>query len=269
MQAAASGSPGRADRIDADPGHLLVVAADGDDVVGALQLSFVPGLSRGGALRGQLEGVRVRADRRGSGLGGGLLWWAVTECRRHGCALVQLTTDRSRAEAHRFYEGLGFRHRTPATSCRCERPARTRPGRLRSPTLGAVSGQQIDPGVIELAGRVFDLARGGHTDELAAYVDAGVPANLTNDKGDTLLILAAYHGHPETVAALLARGADHARANDRGQTALAAAVFKQSAEAVQALLRAGADPDAGGPSAREMARFFDLPAMAALLDGAA
>lgn len=134
---------------------------------------------------------------------------------------------------------------------------------------GGVSGQQIDPEVIELAGRVFDLARGGYTEELSAYLDAGVPANLTNDKGDTLLILAAYHGHPGTVAALLARGADHARANDRGQTALAAAVFKQSTETVQALLAAGADPDAGGPSAREMATFFDLPAMAALLDGRA
>ena len=130
-----------------------------------------------------------------------------------------------------------------------------------------MSDQPIDPEVIELAGRVFDLARGGYTDELSAYLDAGVPANLTNDKGDTLLILAAYHGHPATVAALLERGADHGRANDRGQTALAAAVFKQSAETVQALLAAGADPDAGGPSAREMATFFDLPAMAALLDG--
>ncbi|RBY98143.1 ankyrin repeat domain-containing protein [Blastococcus sp. TF02-8] len=132
-----------------------------------------------------------------------------------------------------------------------------------------MSGQQIDPDVIELAGRVFDLARGGYTEELAAYLDAGVPANLTNDKGDTLLILAAYHGHPATVRALLAHGADHGRANDRGQTALAAAVFKQSAETVQALLAAGADPDAGGPSAREMATFFDLPAMAELLDGRA
>ncbi|MGY1722675.1 ankyrin repeat domain-containing protein [Blastococcus sp. SYSU DS0533] len=129
-----------------------------------------------------------------------------------------------------------------------------------------MSGQPIDPGVIELAGRVFDLARGGHTDELSAYVDAGVPVDLTNDKGDTLLILAAYHGHSGTVAALLERGADHARANDRGQTALAAAVFKQSAGTVQHLLAAGADPDAGGPSARETAAFFDLPAMTALLD---
>jgi ankyrin repeat protein len=130
-----------------------------------------------------------------------------------------------------------------------------------------VNGEPIDPGVIELAGRVFDLARGGYTDELAAYVDAGVPVDLTNDKGDTLLILSAYHGHAEAVAALLARGADHSRVNDRGQTALAAAVFKQSTESVRHLLGAGADPDAGGPSARATAAFFDLPAMTRLLEG--
>jgi uncharacterized protein len=129
-----------------------------------------------------------------------------------------------------------------------------------------VSGEPIDPGVIELAGRVFDLARGGHTEELVAYVDAGVPVNLTNDKGDTLLILAAYHGHPETVGALLDRGADHSRANDRGQTALAAAVFRRSADTVGRLLAAGADPDAGGPSARATAQFFELPEMTGLLD---
>ena len=97
----------------------------------------------------------------------------------------------------------------------------------------------------------------------------GVPVNLTNDKGDTLLILAAYHGHPETVAALLDRGADHDRVNDRGQTALAAAVFRQSEPAVAALLAAGADADAGIPSARATAVFFELPAMAALLDARA
>ena len=130
-----------------------------------------------------------------------------------------------------------------------------------------MSGAPIDPGVVELAGRVFDLARGGYTDELVAYVDAGVPANLTNDKGDTLLILAAYHQHAGTVAALLERGADHSRINDRGQSALAAAVFRQSTEAVQHLLAAGADPDAGEPSARATAAFFDLPAMTDLLAG--
>ncbi len=123
----------------------------------------------------------------------------------------------------------------------------------------------IDPGVIELAARVFDLARGGVTEELAAYVDAGVPANLTNDKGDTLLVLAAYHGHPDTVAALLEHSADHSRVNDRGQTPLAAAVFKQSAETVRILVAAGADPDAGQPSARATAQFFELPEMTALL----
>jgi ankyrin repeat protein len=131
-----------------------------------------------------------------------------------------------------------------------------------------VNEQPIDPGVIELAGRVFDLARDGRTDDLTGYLDAGVPVNLTNDKGDTLLILAAYYGNPETVAALLARGADHSRVNDRGQTALAAAVFKQSSETVTHLLAAGADPDAGGPSARATAAFFELPAMTELLDTA-
>jgi ankyrin repeat protein len=125
--------------------------------------------------------------------------------------------------------------------------------------------EPIDPGVIELAQRVFGLARSGETEELAAYLDAGVPANLTNEKGDTLLILAAYHGHPETVAALLERGADHGRVNDRGQTPLAAAVFTQSADTVRALVEAGADPDAGQPSARATAQFFELPEMAALL----
>jgi GNAT superfamily N-acetyltransferase len=96
------------DVIDADPSELLVVAEDGDDVVGTLQLSFLPGLSRGGALRAQIEAVRVRADHRGRGLGAVLLQWAVDRARRQGCALVQLTTDKSRRDAHRFYERLGF-----------------------------------------------------------------------------------------------------------------------------------------------------------------
>jgi ankyrin repeat protein len=126
--------------------------------------------------------------------------------------------------------------------------------------------EPIDPGVIALAAKVFDLAREGDTEQLAAYLDAGVPANLTNDKGDTLLILAAYRGHTDAVAALLERGADHSRANDRGQTPLAAAVFKQSADTVRALMAAGADPDAGQPSARATAQFFELPEMTRLLE---
>ncbi|MFI6131345.1 MULTISPECIES: ankyrin repeat domain-containing protein [unclassified Micromonospora] len=120
---------------------------------------------------------------------------------------------------------------------------------------------ELDAETVAFAHRMFDLARAGETAELAANVDAGLPVNLTNAKGDTLLILAAYHARPETVAALLDRGADPDRVNDRGQTALAAAVFRQNAAAVRALLDAGADPDHGAPSAVETARFFTLPEM--------
>ena len=112
---------------------------------------------------------------------------------------------------------------------------------------------------------LFELARGGDTEELTAAIDAGVPVNLTNSTGDTLLILAAYHAHPDTVRALLDRGADSARVNDRGQTALAAAVFRQSADSVNQLLAAGADPALGTRSALDIARFFELPEMLELL----
>jgi hypothetical protein len=120
--------------------------------------------------------------------------------------------------------------------------------------------------LLEVARRMFDLARSGDTEELVSYLDRRAPVNLTNEKGDTLLLLAAYHGHAETVAALLARGADHARVNGMGQTALAAAVFKESTEIVGRLLAAGADPDLGGQSARATAEFFELAAMTELLD---
>ncbi|WP_406388541.1 ankyrin repeat domain-containing protein [Streptomyces sp. NBC_00887] len=113
-----------------------------------------------------------------------------------------------------------------------------------------------DPEVVELATKVFDLARKGEADSLAAYVDAGVPANLTNDRGDSLLMLAAYHGHAEAVTALAGRGADPDRANDRGQTPLAGAVFKGERTVIEALLAAGADPAAGTPSAVDTARMF-------------
>ena len=85
-----------------------MVAVDGADVVATLQLSVLPGLSRQGALRGQVEAVRVAAGHRGRGLGAAMLRWAIEEARRRGCALVQLTTDKSRDDAHRFYERLGF-----------------------------------------------------------------------------------------------------------------------------------------------------------------
>ncbi|WP_435971170.1 ankyrin repeat domain-containing protein [Streptomyces sp. Qhu_M48] len=113
-----------------------------------------------------------------------------------------------------------------------------------------------DPEVIELASKVYDLARTGDADALAAYVDAGVPVNLTNEQGHTLVMLAAYHGHAAAVSALLARGADVDRANDRGQTPLAGAVFKGEDEVVRALLAGGANPEAGTPSAVDTARMF-------------
>jgi GNAT superfamily N-acetyltransferase len=95
--------------IDADPAQLLiaVVAAD-DEVVATMQLTFIPGLARGGATRLQIEAVRVRADLRSNGLGGAMIEWAVAEGRRRGAKLVQLTSDQSRIAAHRFYARLGF-----------------------------------------------------------------------------------------------------------------------------------------------------------------
>ncbi|ATW47492.1 ankyrin repeat domain-containing protein [Streptomyces peucetius] len=124
-----------------------------------------------------------------------------------------------------------------------------------------------DSEVIELATKVFDLARQGETEALAAYVDAGVPANLTNDRGDTLVMLAAYHGHAAAVQALLTRGAEPNRANDRGQTPLAGAVFKGEDAVIRALLAGGADPHAGTPSAADTARMFGKTELLELFEG--
>jgi uncharacterized protein len=112
------------------------------------------------------------------------------------------------------------------------------------------------PELVELAHQMFDLARHGDAARLAAYVDAGVPADLTDASGNTLLMLAAYHGHASAVRALLDRGADPDRQNQRGQTPLAGAVFKAEAEVVRVLKDAGADLDAGSPTARQAAEMF-------------
>lgn len=95
-------------RLADDPNQHLVVAVRDARVVGTLQLTIVPGLSRRGATRSIIEGVRIHADERGTGLGTQLIQWAVDESRRQGCRLVQLTSDASRSDAHRFYERLGF-----------------------------------------------------------------------------------------------------------------------------------------------------------------
>jgi ankyrin repeat protein len=102
-----------------------------------------------------------------------------------------------------------------------------------------VNGRADDEAMAELATRLFDMARRGDTASLETYLAAGVPVNLCNDSGDTLLMLAAYHGHAGTVAALLDRGADADRTNDRGQSPLAGAVFKGEDAVVHALLAAG------------------------------
>jgi GNAT superfamily N-acetyltransferase len=94
--------------ITADPRNVLIVAEQDGDVVGCLQITYIPGLGRHGAERSLIEAVRVRSDRRGQGLGRQLMVWAIDQARQRGCALVQLTTDKSRTDAHRFYLSLGF-----------------------------------------------------------------------------------------------------------------------------------------------------------------
>ena len=94
--------------IDADPGNELIVAEADGEVIATCQLTFTPGLSRGGAWRMTIEAVRVRTDRRGGGLGRHLMTYAIERARDRGCRMVQLTTDKRRTDAHRFYERLGF-----------------------------------------------------------------------------------------------------------------------------------------------------------------
>ncbi len=94
--------------IEADPNQFLAVVEEGGAVIGCLQLTFLPGLSHRGLWRGQIESVRIAASHRGGGRGRRMFDWAIERCRERGCGMVQLTTDRSRADARRFYESLGF-----------------------------------------------------------------------------------------------------------------------------------------------------------------
>jgi ribosomal protein S18 acetylase RimI-like enzyme len=96
------------DAMEAQEGNELLVAEVEGAIVGCLQLTIIPGLSRGGMKRGQLEGVRVSSRHRGHGIGEVLARAAIERARTQGCRLVQLTTDRTRVDAHRFWERLGF-----------------------------------------------------------------------------------------------------------------------------------------------------------------
>lgn len=94
--------------IDGDPNQRLIVAESEGAVIGTMQLSFLPGLLNRGAWRGQIEAVRIAADRRGQGLGADMIDWAVEQCRARGCFMAQLTSNNDRVAAHRFYERLGW-----------------------------------------------------------------------------------------------------------------------------------------------------------------
>lgn len=96
------------EEISADPNQFLCVVTENDEIVGTLQVTFIPGLSHAGARRGQIESVRIGSAHRGKGIGEALFAWAVDRCRERGCSIVQLTTDRRRGDAQRFYERLGF-----------------------------------------------------------------------------------------------------------------------------------------------------------------
>ena len=107
--------------------------------------------------------------------------------------------------------------------------------------------------------KIFGLARDGGAESaatLGAYVDNGVDVNLSNQDGNTLLMLAAYSGHADVVQALIERGADVDRVNNRNQTPLAGAIFKKEEAVIEALLAGGADPHAGTPTAVDTAKMF-------------
>ena len=96
------------DAIESDTNQLLAVVEDDDGLLGCLQLSFIPGLSRLGMWRGQIESVRIARSARGRGLGREMIEWSIEQCRNRGCEMVQLTSDKTRADAIAFYESLGF-----------------------------------------------------------------------------------------------------------------------------------------------------------------
>ena len=114
----------------------------------------------------------------------------------------------------------------------------------------------LPPAALDLASRIFDMARQGDTEPLSSYLSAGIPPNLTNSSGDTLLMLAAYHGRTSTVTALLEHGADVNALNGRGQSPLAGSVFKDYQEVVKVLMDKGADVKIGRPDAMQSAGMF-------------
>ncbi|MCJ1423354.1 hypothetical protein MMC29_001237 [Sticta canariensis] len=126
------------------------------------------------------------------------------------------------------------------------------------PQMDSSTETQMSPELLAFATRMYDAARHGQLDLFQQALPAGLPANMTNDKGDSLIMLAAYHGHASLVSLLLAHGANPNILNDRGQSPLAGAVFKNEKQVIDALLQGGADPDLGSPSAMEAVGLFKL-----------
>lgn len=151
--------------------------------------------------------------------------------------------------------------------------AEGRPPAVAAPHTSPQTGQAAPQGAPQLSeeelallNQMFDLARDGGTDQLRQALEAGVPVNLTNGKGDTLLNLAAYHEHEDTVAMLLEAGADTERVSDMGFTALICAVFRGNEAITRRLLEAGAGQDTGFQPARAVAQEFGRENVIPLLD---
>jgi ankyrin repeat protein len=126
----------------------------------------------------------------------------------------------------------------------------------------------VETDALELVRAAFALAREGNELALQSLLDRGVPPNVRNEKGDSLLMLASYHGHVNASILLLLRGADPELANDRGQTPLAGAAFKGDPEIATVLLDHGAAPDGAGPDGKTplmFAAMFDRPVLIDLL----
>ncbi|EKM75233.1 hypothetical protein AGABI1DRAFT_116520 [Agaricus bisporus var. burnettii JB137-S8] len=118
---------------------------------------------------------------------------------------------------------------------------------------------------LAFAERMFEAARSGNSEPLVPAIEAGLPVNLTNTKGNTLLMLAAYAGHLDLTKALLDKGADPNRENDLGQSIMAGAVFKTHNEVVKALMEKGANPRLGVPTAIQTALMFNMTEMLDIL----
>lgn len=139
-------------------------------------------------------------------------------------------------------------------------------GMADADTQGSDGPPELTDEQLEFLHSMFDLARAGKTEDLLGLIDQGIPVNLTNPKGDSLLILAAYNDHADLVDGLITRDADVDRMNDRGQTALSCAVFRQNEQITTALLKAGADARLGPQNAYAVIDMFGLESMRAVVE---